>query len=86
MSLASNMTKQDLWNQYAKKNPSFNANGNVTLSARGLRKMFDQTWKIAFESGFNQEFEDEEEDHDYPREIKGNPCAENIFKTIFGGR
>ncbi len=85
MSLASNMTKQDLWNQYAKKNPSFNANGNVTLSARGLRKMFDQTWKIAFESGFNQEFEDDGVE-EYPQEIKGNPCAENIFKTIFGGR
>jgi hypothetical protein len=82
------MKKEDLWNQYAKKNPSFNGNGNVTLSARGLRKMFDQTWKIAFESGFNQEFEDDgdDENEDYPQEIKGNPCAENIFKTIFGGR
>jgi len=50
--------------------------------------MFEQTWKIAFEAGFNQEFEDDEEDHDeeYPKGIKGNPCAENIFKTIFGGR
>ena len=77
-----------LWNQYAKKNPSFNDNGNVTLSARGLRKMFDQTWKIAFEAGFNQEFEDDEadEDEEYPKGIKGNPCAENIFKTIFGKR
>jgi hypothetical protein len=80
------MKKEDLWNQYAKKNPSFNGNKNVTLSARGLRKMFDQTWKIAFESGFNQEFEDDEDDEEYPQEIKGNPCAENIFKTIFGGR
>jgi len=79
------MIKQDLWNQYAKSNPSFNGNGNVTLSARGLRKMFDQTWKIAFEAGFNQEFEDDGEE-EYPQEIKGNPCAENIFKTIFGGR
>lgn len=79
------MTKQDLWDQYAKKNPSFNGNGNVTLSARGLRKMFDQTWKIAFESGFNQEFEDDGEE-EYPQEIKGNPCAENIFNTIFGRR
>lgn len=80
------MKKEDLWDQYAKKNPSFNGNGNVTMSARGLRKMFEQTWKIAFEAGFNQEFEDDVEDHDYPKEIKGNPCAENIFKTIFGGR
>lgn len=82
------MTKQDLWNQYAKKNPSFNGNGNVTLSARGLRKMFDQTWKIAFEAGFNQEFEDDEDDYDeeYPQGIKGNLCAENIFNTIFGKR
>ena len=79
------MTKQQLWSKYVDKNPSFDGNENITMSANGLRKLFNQTWDVAFESGFNQEFEDDG-DEEYPQEIKGNPCAENIFKTIFGGR
>ena len=33
------------------KNPSFAGDGNVTMSARGLRKMFDQTWDLAIHEG-----------------------------------
>jgi hypothetical protein len=50
------MTKQKLWAKYTEKNPTFDGLGTVTMSARGLRKMFNQTWDIAFEAGFNQEF------------------------------
>jgi len=45
------MTKEELWKIYSKKNPSFNGDGNVTMSARGLRKMFDTTWEIAMYQG-----------------------------------
>ena len=77
------MTKQQLWSKYVDKNPSFDGLGTITMSARGLRKLFNQTWDVAFESGFNQKFEDDEED-EYPEPIKHSPEAMNIFNTIFG--
>jgi hypothetical protein len=43
--------KSRLWKIYVAKNPSFAGEGNVTMSARGLRKMFDQTWDYAFHEG-----------------------------------
>jgi hypothetical protein len=79
------MSKQELWSKYVERNPSFNGLGTITMSARGLRKMFNQTWDVAFESGFNQEFDDDEED-EYPEPIKNSPEAMNIFNTIFGKR
>jgi hypothetical protein len=44
------MTKTDLWTEITRKNPSFGQEGNVTLSANGLRKMFD----LAYDKGFDQ--------------------------------
>ena len=38
------MTKSSLWAIYCRKNPKFAEDGEVTLTARGLRKMFDTTW------------------------------------------
>jgi hypothetical protein len=43
--------KSELWAQYVARNPSFAGEGNVTMTARGLRKLFDQTWDIAFFDG-----------------------------------
>jgi hypothetical protein len=43
--------KSQLWKIYTAKNPSFAGDGNVTMSARGLRKMFDQTWDLALHEG-----------------------------------
>lgn len=80
------MKKQELWSKYVEKNPSFDGLGTVTMSARGLRKMFNQTWDIAFEAGLNQEFEDDEKENDYPNPIRNSPDAMNIFDTIFGKR
>ena len=77
------MTKQQLWSKYVDKNPSFDEFGTITMSARGLRKLFNQTWDVAFESGLKQEFEDDDED-EYPEPIKHSPEAMNIFNTIFG--
>ena len=45
------MKKSRLWKIYVAKNPSFAGDGNVTMSARGLRKMFDQTWDLAIHEG-----------------------------------
>jgi hypothetical protein len=45
------MKKSQLWKIYVAKNPSFAGDGNVTMSARGLRKLFDQTWDYAFHEG-----------------------------------
>jgi hypothetical protein len=43
--------KSRLWKIYVAKNPSFAGEGNVTMSARGLRKLFDQTWDLAIHEG-----------------------------------
>ena len=45
------MKKSQLWKIYTAKNPSFAGDGNITMSARGLRKLFDQTWDYAFHEG-----------------------------------
>jgi len=44
------MTKYELWEIYCTKNPSFEEDGNVTLSTKGLRKMFETTWDQAIRS------------------------------------
>jgi len=46
------MTKDQLWAAYVAKNPQFAGGGNVTLSAAGLRKMFEQTWEMGRKDGF----------------------------------
>jgi hypothetical protein len=45
------MKKSQLWKIYCAKNPAFERDGNVTLSTRGLRKLFEQTWDYAFHEG-----------------------------------
>jgi hypothetical protein len=45
------MTKRELWKIYSKRNPSFDGEGMITLSAAGLRKMFETTWEIAMYDG-----------------------------------
>jgi hypothetical protein len=45
------MTRSQLWKIYVKRNPSFDGDGNVTMTARGLRKMFETTWDVAYFDG-----------------------------------
>lgn len=52
------MTKKELWAIYVKRNPSFEGEGNVTLSKRGLRKLFDTTWDTAYYDGEEGEYQD----------------------------
>ena len=51
------MTKNELWRIYVKKNPSFEGEGNVTMSAKGLRKLFDTTWDTAYYDGEDEPVE-----------------------------
>ena len=69
------MTKRELWKIYAKRNPSFDGEGNVTMSAAGLRKLFETTWEVAMYDG-------EEEP------TSKQPASPNIeaLKQIFGMR
>lgn len=69
------MKKSQLWKIYVAKNPAFERDGNVTLSTRGLRKMFDQTWDLAFHEG-------EEENEPTPQ--PENPAAVADLMKIFG--
>ena len=57
------------------KNPSFAGDGNITMSARGLRKMFDQTWDYAIHEG--------EPEHE-PSPQPENPAAVADLMKIFG--
>ena len=68
------MKKSELWKVYVARNPSFAGNGNVTLSAAGIRKLFDQTWDIAYEEG-------EPEEQRYPGDK--NFAVEDLM-NIFG--
>lgn len=45
------MTREALWSAYVARNPAFAGPGNVTLSAAGLRKLFEQTWDRGEEAG-----------------------------------
>ena len=37
------MTKKELWKIYTARNPTFDGEGTVTMTAAGLRKLFDTT-------------------------------------------
>jgi len=45
------MTKKELWKIYIARNPTFDGEGTVTMTAAGLRKLFDTTWDVAFHDG-----------------------------------
>ncbi len=68
------MKKSQLWKIYVAKNPAFERDGNVTLSTRGLRKLFDQTWDFAFHEG---------EPEDAPPPVTDSKGVDDLMK-IFG--
>lgn len=68
------MKKSQLWKIYCAKNPAFERDGNVTLSTRGLRKLFEQTWDLAYEEG--------EPEHD-PAPINNSKSVDDL-RRIFG--
>ena len=68
------MKKNQLWKIYCAKNPAFERDGNVTLSTRGLRKLFDQTWDYAYEHG---------EPENAPPPVNDSKAVDDLRK-IFG--
>jgi hypothetical protein len=51
------MTKRELWKIYTARNPTFDGEGTVTMTAAGLRKLFDTTWDVAFHDGEEEPLE-----------------------------
>lgn len=45
------MDKESLWKLYLLRNPAFRGEGQVTLTAAGLRKLFDTTFDQGVEHG-----------------------------------
>jgi hypothetical protein len=70
------MTRSQLWKIYVKRNPSFDGDGNVTMTARGLRKMFDTTWDVAYFDG------EMESDGSYRRHQQNDNVE--ALKSMFG--
>jgi hypothetical protein len=70
------MTRERLWKIYTARNPSFNGDGNVTMTARGLRKLFDTTWDVAYFNG------EEEPEEPYRRDQSSGSV--DALKAIFG--
>ena len=68
------MKKSELWKVYVARNPIFATNRNVTLSAAGIRKLFDQKCDIAYHEG-------EPEEQKYPGDK--NFAVEDLM-NIFG--
>jgi hypothetical protein len=85
------MTEQELWEAYSTRNPSFNGDGNITMSAAGLRKLFKQTWSIAHDTGYRAGVKSEAKRHDLKEELRtrrqsktgtGFGIFDDIFKNI----
>lgn len=72
------MTKEELWQIYCRKNPSFAKDGNVTMSAKGLRKLFDTTWDTAYFDG-EEDFVENTAPH-----FQQDTTALEHLKSIFG--
>jgi hypothetical protein len=68
------MTKSSLWAIYCRKNPKFAEDGEITLTTKGLRKMFDTTWDTAFYDG---------EDEPCAPDLQGSASVETLMK-MFG--
>jgi hypothetical protein len=72
------MRKNELWRIYVKKNPSFDGDGNVTMSARGLKKLFDTTWDTAYYDG------EEENVEKTSQSFQQESASLDMLKSIFG--
>lgn len=70
------MKKSELWAQYVARDPSFAGDGNVTMTACGLRKMFEATWDVAY-------FDGEMQPEGSYRQHQQNDNVETL-KSIFG--
>jgi hypothetical protein len=79
------LTRDELWAIYTTKNPSMAGADDmrITLTARGLRKIFNITWEQAQDAGFanGQAWEKNQ------AKMRGakEPAADiDVFKEMFG--
>lgn len=72
------MTQSELWAKFVERNPSFDGEGMVTLSSRGLRKIFDQAWQRG------ETYGRESAQYDARKAFPRDPAFDHIFGTIFG--
>jgi hypothetical protein len=84
------MTKDELWAAYVAKNPQFDQpEASVTLSARGLRKLFEQTWEHAHAKGVSNGRAAEAMERDRAGRAMARDRAAKIsnpFESFFGKR
>jgi hypothetical protein len=69
------MTRDELWKLYCKKNPVFEADGNVTMTAKGLKKLFDTTYDMGHKAG---------REAGSKLETKANKMYSGLFDGLFG--
>jgi hypothetical protein len=77
------MSRDELWRKFAERNPSFDGEGSVTLSARGLRKLFRQTWDFAYEAGASGEGDDTDGTEAVPPGVRDDSKLEELMR-MFG--
>lgn len=70
------MNQQELLSAYCARNPSFASDGEVTMTANGLKKLFEKTWRIAHEAGVASEKERDSRLTD--------ETGDALFETFFG--
>jgi len=73
------MTQSDLWAIYTTKNPSMGTNDDtqITLTSRGLKKLFDTTWERGHEAGF--------ENGKAWEKAQPKSDSSSLFNDLFGG-
>jgi hypothetical protein len=80
------MQKEDVWNAYVKRNPSFQT-GDVSFTPNGIRKFFDQTWKLAYQQGIDDAQPPAGDLRGSARpNYEGDEFVKDFFGGIFNGR
>lgn len=83
------MTQSDLWAIYVAKNPSMGTNDDtqITLTSRGLKKLFDTTCERGHEAGFeNGKAWEKAQADKVDKALGGLGKSAGIFDEIFGGK
>lgn len=75
------MNKNALWKTFVARNPSFEGYLPITMSPKGLRKMFDTIWDQAEKTGFENGIQSVKATKDV---AKAAGAKDNNFEDIFG--
>lgn len=79
------MTKEFLWHMICAKNPAFRGEDStqITLTSRGLKKMFDLIWEKAESAGYDRGIEVSKQLNKISEQ--GKSYDSDIFSQVFGG-